>query len=259
MQCPYCLSEVEGEAHVCKVCTRDLYLFKPLLEKIATLEEQLAAAADVDLLEERIRSLEQQLEDVQAKPETQEQPGVASYLLALVAFILLPLSLLLLAHWLITVLYDAPLIYLRIISIVLPLPFGYFLFARRKRSVVPWFAGTCVLAISSVIGMSWITSLVDHTPILPQNAFEWREYLEYAASISFSFLTGMLIGGIVHTRRNRPPVRASRRQTGTSSRSERVQKIIELVNEHGSSVVALGSTVASVYTGLQEFMGGGGG
>lgn len=41
MQCPYCLSEVAEEAVVCKVCTRDLYLFKPMMAKVAELEKQL--------------------------------------------------------------------------------------------------------------------------------------------------------------------------------------------------------------------------
>ena len=70
---------------------------------------------------------------------------------------------------------------------ILPLPFGYFLFKDHKHPVFPWFMGVGFLAIASVIGMSGITSLVDRTPIFPQNAFEWREVLEYSASIAFSF------------------------------------------------------------------------
>ena len=43
MNCPYFLSLVIEEAHVCKTCSRDLYLFKPMMAKIASLEGQLAA------------------------------------------------------------------------------------------------------------------------------------------------------------------------------------------------------------------------
>ena len=32
MQCPYCTSDINDAAVVCPVCTRDLYLIKPLLE-----------------------------------------------------------------------------------------------------------------------------------------------------------------------------------------------------------------------------------
>jgi hypothetical protein len=87
-------------------------------------------------------------------------------------------------------------IYLRIISMILPLPFAYFLFKAHAHKLFPWFIGVVFLAIASVIGMSWITSLVDHSPVWPQNLFEWREVLEYSASIAFSFLTGMLLGGV---------------------------------------------------------------
>ena len=261
MKCPYCLSEIEEEAHVCKVCTRDLYLFKPMMAKIAALEAQVQAAPDAEPLAERIRLLEQQLESALAKPEPEMKPGLGSHLMALAAFILLPLCLLLLAHWLVTVVYDTKLIYLRVISIALPLPFGYLLFARRKRFVWPWFVGTCVLAVASVIGMGWITSLVDHTPVLPQNAFEWREYLEYAASISFSFLTGMLLGGVVYARRHRPaaPITGALTKAAAAGKvkisSAGLQQLMNMLNEYGSSVVALGSTAVSIYTGLKAVMG----
>ena len=55
MNCPYCLSEVSEEAYVCKVCTKDIYLFKPMMAKIAELESKLKIA-----LEEKAASSEGQ-------------------------------------------------------------------------------------------------------------------------------------------------------------------------------------------------------
>jgi len=46
MKCPYCLSEVDSEAYVCKTCSKDLYLFKPLMEKVSSLEEKLTNVSD---------------------------------------------------------------------------------------------------------------------------------------------------------------------------------------------------------------------
>ena len=44
--------------------------------------------------------------------------------------------------------------------------------------------------------MSAITSLVDKTPVMPQSMIEWKEFIEYSLSITFSFLTGILLGTI---------------------------------------------------------------
>ena len=46
--------------------------------------------------------------------------------------LVLPLCVLLISHALITIVYDFELIYLRIISILVPLPFAYYLFQKKK-------------------------------------------------------------------------------------------------------------------------------
>ncbi|MFZ9297112.1 MAG: hypothetical protein ACO24Y_02175 [Hylemonella sp.] len=264
MRCPYCQSDIDDEALVCKICKRDIYLFKPLLAKIAALEEQVQGLSEHEADKARIRQLESQLADVREqlfKPPV-GAPGIA---LALATYILLPLGLLLLAHAIITIVLDTNLLYLRVISIALPLPFGLMLMRRAQRSILLWFVGTMILAVASVIGMSWITSLVDQTPVLPKDAFEWREYLEYAASISLSFLTGMLIGSVSYARAHRLPAktggRGSLAQTmlsrvlGANLSPAQINEIMKKLNDYGSSAVALGTTALSIYTGLKGFMG----
>lgn len=261
MKCPYCLSEVDAAASVCKVCTRDLYLFKPLLEKIATLESRLDELPEKERLHSKIQELESQLDTL--KNEENQPNGFFDHCAKVLQYLVLPLLILLTAHGLITVVYDLPLLFLHIVSIVVPAPFAYYLFARKKRSVLGWFAGAIILACVAVIGMSAITSLVDSTPIMPRSPIEWRDFIEYSASISFSFLTGMLIGVMQYKKHHsvsklkmNPWVAAAMLGLGDGRMSpETLQKMMHKVNEFGSTAIALGTTVISVYTGLKGFLG----
>jgi hypothetical protein len=261
MNCPYCLSEVSEEAHVCKACCRDLYLFKPMMAKIASLEGQLAAVPSQEVNELRITELEHLLDEQAQKLSDR---SAFTWIKDIAIYLVVPLLLLLLAHWVIAIVYDTKMIYLRVISMILPLPFAYFLFKSHAHKLFPWFVGIAFLAIASVIGMSWITSLVDHSPVWPQSFFEWKEVLEYSASIAFSFLTGMLLGRVAYASKQK------RRQIGilsalikaTSNHSaggnlsiQGAFGLMKTLQEHGGTVVALGTTAVSIYTGLKGIIG----
>ena len=261
MNCPYCLSEVSEEAYVCKACTRELYLLKPMMAKVADLEGKLAAVPSPELYELRIAELEQLLDEQNHKLEKRSS---LQWIADIAIYLIIPLLLLLVAHWLIAVVYDTKMLYLRIISMVLPLPFAYALFKQHAHKLFPWFIGVIFLAISSVIGMSWITSLVDHSPVWPQNLSEWREVLEYSASIAFSFLTGMLLGGVAYAAKLRArrvglansmmKVASLNFKDGGAS-LENVHGLLKRLQEYGGTIVALGTTAVSIYTGLKGIIG----
>ena len=260
MNCPYCLSEVSEEAHVCKTCSRDLYLFKPMMAKIASLEGQLAAIPSQKVNELKIAELEYLLEE--QNQQLANRPLFA-WVKDIALYLIVPLLLLLLAHWLIAIVYDAKMIYLRIISMVLPLPFAYFLFKSHAHKLFPWFVGVVFLAISSVIGMSWITSLVDRSSVWPQNFFEWKEVLEYSASIAFSFLTGMLLGGVAYASKQRRRqagimnmlIKVAATQSAGGVSIQGMHGLMKRLQEYGGTVVALGTTAVSIYTGLKGIIG----
>ena len=261
MKCPYCLSLVEDEAVVCKVCTRDLYLFKPMMEKIRALEEKIQTQQSQEELQQRIAELEEALVQAHEAVHAQKE-GFGKHLFNLGQFFLIPLALLLLGHALITVVYDLPLLYLRLVSVALPMPFGYWLFRSRKRILLPWFIAAAGLASASVVGMSAITGWVDHTPVMPQSMVEWKEFIEYAASISFSFLTGMLLGGMAyrrtHRRLNKGPNRLLKALVAHLSEGklsgESVQQLVAKLESMGGTAVAVGTTAMSVYTGLKSLL-----
>jgi hypothetical protein len=259
MNCPYCLSEVSEEAYVCKICSRDLYLFKPMMAKVADLEAQLAEKPSNEVYEARIEELESLLEDLHQKHATR---SFLNWVTDIVFYLIVPLLLLLLAHWLITVVYDTKMLYLRIVSIALPLPFAYFLFKSHSHKLLPWFVGVVFLALASVIGMSWITSLVDHSPVWPQNLFEWKEVVQYATSIAFSFLTGMLLGRIAYNaKQKRKKVKLLKSPlliaplNNPSTSLEGIHGVLKKLQEYGGTIVALGTTAVSIYTGLKGIIG----
>ena len=262
MNCPYCTSEVSEEAVVCKVCTRDLYLFKPMMAKVADLEKQLSEIPNQEAYEKRIAELELMLDENEQK--LAQPKSLLGWLLDISCYLIIPLMLLLFAHWLIAVVYDTKMIYLRIISMVLPMPFAYLLFRGRQHRLIPWFIGAAFLSIASVIGMSWITSLVDHSPVFPQSLAEWREVFEYAASIAFSFLTGMLLGGVAFASKQRhrraarisPFMKAVASGLGDGRISpSNVYTIMKTLQDYGGTIVALGTTALSIYTGLKGILG----
>lgn len=262
MYCPYCTSEVSEEAVVCKVCTRDLYLFKPMMAKVADLEKQLSEIPNQEAYERRIAELELMLDENEQK--LSQTKSLLGWTLDIALYLVMPLLLLLLAHWLIAVVYDTKMIYLRIISMVLPLPFAYFLFKSHQHRLLPWFIGVAFLSVTSVIGMSWITSLVDGSPILPQSLSEWKEVFEYAASIAFSFLTGMLLGGVAYAGKQRhrraarisPFMKAVATGLGDGQISpSNVHAIMKTLQDYGGTIVALGTTALSIYTGLKGIIG----
>jgi len=262
MNCPYCLSEVSEDAVVCKVCTRDLYLFKPMMAKVADLEKQLSEIPNQEAYEKRIAELEIMLDEHEQRLSSPKT--VSSWVLDIAIYLVVPLLLLLLAHWLIVVVYDTKMVYLRIISMALPLPFGYFLFKGHQHKLLPWFIGVASLSITSVIGMSWITSLVDQSPIFPQNLFEWKELIEYSASIAFSFLTGMLLGGVAYASKQRyrrkarisPFMKAVASGLGDGRISpSNIYTIMKTLQDYGATVIALGTTALSLYTGLKGILG----
>lgn len=254
MKCPYCISEIAHEALVCAVCRRDLYVVRPLLQRIAELEAELA---DLPARLVQAGQMQEQSLAVQREAEQARDDRRLRSLPAALACWVAPLLLLVGGHGLLSFVYDAPVVYLRLFALLVPLPFG-FLFARYLRIPFGWgLAPAFLMAALAVLAMSGVTTAVDGVPLLPQNLQEGREFIEFAASIGFSFTTGLWLRHwqIERDERRRLAVlQAGLQRIGTVD-GKKLSEKLGRVNDLGNGVVTLLTTGAALYTGLKQLVG----
>jgi hypothetical protein len=163
------------------------------------------------------------------------------------------------AHFVIVIEYNLPLIALRLVSIAAPLAFGFL--CRQSGQRAPWlgFAYGLVVAVASILSMSAIVGKLDNVPVLPRNAYEWREFAEYGISIAFGFLTGVLIRQIINAMRvSSGSVKGRRISAATRVIASKFNKVSEGDLTKMESVVRVGSAVVtaivSVTMGLKQFL-----
>lgn len=274
IRCPYCVSEVDDAALACPRCTRDLYLFKPLLEKLGQLEKTVAeqAKATAAGAEARIAALEAELaamkaERAQAIPvEVSVQPShpestTPGFMLGAVQALVPVLVMLLVAHGVLLFVYDLKPLYLRIATLLIPMPFGALLAMHHPTRL--WSSGAAgfVAAGLAVLGMLVITATIDKVPVLPQDLRDWRETLEYVAGIGLAFFTGLLAGQVYaafklkKVQPGKVVLLIAKAVTpnedgefGIERAAKRLDKVVK-----AATPVATGAT--SLYIGLKAFLG----
>ncbi|WP_457421938.1 hypothetical protein [Roseateles sp. P5_E7] len=251
MKCPYCVSVIDDQALACPHCTRDLFLFKPLLARLQAQETALEdAMARVAALESGAAPARDESPDTSPAPPRADAAALPAWAVLPPAFVLL-----LVAHYVIVMALDLPTLWLRLASLAIPLPFGYLL-QRGGRGVlrnVLLAAGTAVL---SVLGMSLVVAWVDGAAVLPANARELREFAYYAVSILLSFGTGMVIArSQAPLRQGRWLTRAATTAWGAARDPAALQKQLDALRNLGVTVMATATALASVASGLKGVIG----
>jgi hypothetical protein len=257
MECPFCAEDFNDTALVCKSCGRDLRLVLPIIEENLGLIRQ---AGELQLQINRLRAAEAR----RTAPLRFWVPNAGIYLIA-------PILLLLAVHFIITVLLpNVPLLYLRLGTLAVPLPFGVALLWFSHHGSRWSLLYGAVVGILSVAGMLTIIAFIDNLPILPENAREWREAAEYAVSIMLSYATGNVIAALAQRMVPRTldasgapsPAILKLAQilsgpAGEQTLRRRAQKISDNLGTVGTAFGALGTAGASIFTGLRALLGGG--
>ncbi|MFZ5734149.1 MAG: hypothetical protein ACOY4O_15540 [Pseudomonadota bacterium] len=253
MECAYCAETIRDEALMCKHCNRDLRVVRPVILEIQDLVVELDA-------------LQRQLDQANNRLAMQETP--VRYGLQLgIPYVLVPSVILICAHYLLLFVLNVSPLYLRIASLLIPLPFGLALLYVRKIGFGGAFLAGVIAAVLSVTGMLVVTNVIDKVPIIPANAREWRETFEFAASIALSFGTGNMIGMFVFqvlpqvmARGGKPNAAAFRiarllgQHVGQEQLRRRARIIQDLLRTVGPLAGVLATAGGSIYAGLKGIL-----
>jgi hypothetical protein len=254
MECPFCIETIKDESLVCKNCTRDLTLVRPYIFEIQEM------IAELDALQRDLSRARNRLAMI-------ETP-VRFLLVNALAFIVLPSILLVSAHYLVTFGFDLSPIYLRIASVLIPLPFGFALAIVKIvgfRGAMAVGVTTAALSISIMLA---VTSHLDNVNFVPSNWQEWLEAVEYGTSIALAFGAGNILATTLFrvlpsaiTSRGKPNPVAYRvacvlgQHVGQEALRRRARLLQEIVRTVLPLIGFIATASGSIYTGLKGVIG----
>ena len=249
MKCPFCAEEIKDEAAVCHYCRADLTMARWVTQALRARDE------DIATLKRDLAALQSPAAAPEAAPHRWGISHAPIPILIAIAF-LVPFIGLVVAHYIIVMALDWPVIVLRIVSIAVPLLFAMLTPGLTRLGAGGLMVLAVCLGIASVLAMSAVVAVHDHIPVLPNYPQVWREDIEYAISIALALLTGALVHhAFVELRHvTRQISNAELAPDDLRKRIARVFPHAELVSTIFSVAAPVITGVAAIYTGIRSFM-----
>ena len=254
MECPFCVETIKDEALACKHCSRDLRAIRPVLIEIQETVFEL----------DKVRT---ELDRARARLERLKHPW-RIYSTYAVLYVAIPVVLLVIAHVLVTIVFNIAPLYLRLASVLIPVPFGFLAFVVSRLGLRGAFVIGIATATIAVAMMLIITGVNDTVPIIPASQGEWREVAEYIASVCLAFVTGNILSALIFRvlpgtlagggRPNPAAFKAARllgQHVGEDQLRRRARLIQDLMQTAGPMAGVAATAVGSIYAGLKGVIG----
>lgn len=260
--CPYCCSDIPVQAIVCRHCTRDLAFFRPLALQVQSLDKEIqelrAAVTQQQEVLKRLRGAPDPAmagESALRSPQAPRAGALAWGTWLGISF--MTMGLLGLSHWVLLFVYDARPLYLRVLTIVLPMITGYLCARLTGFRLSLQLVSALAVGAGAVTLMLAITSAIDHVPLWPANSREWQETLEYTIAIVLACFSGALMHHLKQRMDNRSQqnLRLSVLLERDSSGKLHIAEISNQMQSLISAVAPLASAGTALYSGLKMFMG----